>query len=133
MWLERMHVELGAAAAILLGRRRFAQVRRNPPRARGEKRPRRPPPGTLKRSAGSTGSSGSGSTKTITVGVLTDITGPGGRPRPRRDELGVEAGIGLAAQEGYKIKYIIAEHDHEPHRNAGRGRRSWSTRIMCTP
>ncbi len=110
MSLKRMHV-VGAAAAILLvaaGCSSSSKSTSSPPTTAASSSA-----GSTSGSAGSTGSSGSGSTKTITVGVLTDITGPGA-PSAKGAELGVKAGIGLAAQEGYKIKYIIADTTTSP-------------------
>jgi branched-chain amino acid transport system substrate-binding protein len=68
------------------------------------------------KSAGnSTGSSGgSGSGKTITVGVLTDLTGPGANISSTFPQ-GVQAGIGLAAaQDGIHIKYVTADTATSP-------------------
>ncbi len=65
--------------------------------------------------AGSGGSSttasapgGSGSGKTYTVGVLTDLTGPGSVTGDTTIQ-GIKAGIGRAEQEGYHIKYVVAD------------------------
>jgi branched-chain amino acid transport system substrate-binding protein len=59
-------------------------------------------------SSSGTSSSGGGSSTTYTLGVLADMTGPGA---PSSDTLpiGVKAGIGLAAQEGYHINYVVAD------------------------
>jgi branched-chain amino acid transport system substrate-binding protein len=59
-------------------------------------------------SASSSPGSASGTTKTITVGVLTDMTGvsaAGFLTFPK----GIEAGIGVAKGEGYNIKYVLAD------------------------
>jgi branched-chain amino acid transport system substrate-binding protein len=58
-------------------------------------------------SAGSAGSS-SGSGKTYTVGVLTDLTGPGSVTGDTTLQ-GIKAGIGRAEQQGYHIKYVVAD------------------------
>jgi branched-chain amino acid transport system substrate-binding protein len=51
---------------------------------------------------------GSAAGTTYTVGLLTDLTGGGAAPA--KDSVkGVEAGIGLAAREGYRIKYVVAD------------------------
>src|SRR5215469_6509961 len=65
--------------------------------------------------AGSAGSSGSGSTtgNTITVGVLTDLTGAGSNTAGSYP-LGIKAGIGLAAQDGYQIKTVEADSATSP-------------------
>ncbi len=72
--------------------------------------------GTSATTAGSSsnGSSSSGSSKTITVGVLTDLTGPGANISSTFPQ-GVKAGIGLAAsQDGYTIKYVTADTGTSP-------------------
>jgi branched-chain amino acid transport system substrate-binding protein len=61
----------------------------------------------------STSAESSSGGKTITVGVLTDLSGPGaniGGTFP----LGVKAGIGLAAKDGYTIKYVTADTTTTP-------------------
>jgi branched-chain amino acid transport system substrate-binding protein len=60
-----------------------------------------------KSAAGSAGGSG----QTITIGVLTEIGGIGGSPTVIK---GLEAGIGTAASEGYKIKYVLADTQSSP-------------------
>jgi branched-chain amino acid transport system substrate-binding protein len=59
----------------------------------------------------STPSSGNG--KTYTVGVLSDITGPGATNAFTIPK-GVQAGIGRAAREGYKIKYVVVDTGTSP-------------------
>jgi ABC-type branched-subunit amino acid transport system substrate-binding protein len=62
------------------------------------------------------GSSSGGSAtpgKTITVGVLTDLTGPGANISSTFPQ-GVKAGIGLAAKDGYTIKYVTADTGTTP-------------------
>jgi branched-chain amino acid transport system substrate-binding protein len=59
--------------------------------------------------AGST----SGGSKTYTIGLLTDLTGPGS-PTAGTSPLGVKAGIGLAAKDGYNIKYVVADTGTTP-------------------
>jgi branched-chain amino acid transport system substrate-binding protein len=52
--------------------------------------------------------------KTITVGVLTDLTGPGGNINGSFPQ-GVQAGIGLAAaKDGIHIKYVTADTTTTP-------------------
>jgi branched-chain amino acid transport system substrate-binding protein len=65
-------------------------------------------------SAGGTtaGSSASGG-KTITVGVLADLTGAGA-VISATFPAGVKAGIGLAAKDGYNIKYVSADTTTTP-------------------
>ena len=59
-----------------------------------------------------TGTSTEGS-KTITVGVLTDLTGEAASEYATTAD-GVEAGVGVAGTEGYKIKYILADTQTSP-------------------
>jgi branched-chain amino acid transport system substrate-binding protein len=70
---------------------------------------------TAASSAGSTagGSAGSGAGRTYTVGVLTDITGPASSTALTSPK-GVQAGVGLAATEGYHIKYVVADTGSSP-------------------
>ncbi len=48
---------------------------------------------------------------TITIGVLTDISGVGGSPSVLK---GIEAGVGTAGSEGYKIKYVVGDTQSSP-------------------
>jgi branched-chain amino acid transport system substrate-binding protein len=69
-------------------------------------------------SVGSGSSSPTGSTsgagKTITIGVLTDLTGPGANISSTFPQ-GIKAGIGLAAAEdGIKIKFVTADTTTSP-------------------
>ena len=59
------------------------------------------------------GSSASGGGKTITVGVLTDLTGLAST-NSVTFPLGVKAGVGLAAKEGYTIKYDVVDTTSSP-------------------
>ncbi len=63
-------------------------------------------------SSSSTSSGGIGSTssqgKTYTIGVLTDLTGPGSVTGDTTLQ-GIKAGIGVAKEEGYNIKYVVAD------------------------
>jgi branched-chain amino acid transport system substrate-binding protein len=58
-------------------------------------------------SAAPAGPNGSAS-RTVTVGVLTDSTGLGASSDVGSVQ-GVEAGIAAASQQGYKIKYVVAD------------------------
>ncbi|HWE55441.1 MAG TPA: ABC transporter substrate-binding protein [Acidimicrobiales bacterium] len=61
----------------------------------------------------SSGGGGGGSGETITVGLLGDFTGlaaSGNKTSP----LGVQAGISLAAQQGYHIKFVQADTESSP-------------------
>src|SRR6516164_11528906 len=51
--------------------------------------------------------------KTINVGILTDLTGPGANISSTFPQ-GVKAGIGLAAKDGYTIKYVTADTGTSP-------------------
>ena len=58
-------------------------------------------------------SGGGGSGKTITVGVLTDLTGLAAGTEVSVIP-GVKAGFGRAAQEGYTIKYVVGDAATSP-------------------
>lgn len=58
-------------------------------------------------------STGSGGSKTFTIGVLSDQTGPAASESATTVS-GVKAGIGVAATMGYKIKYIAADTATSP-------------------
>jgi branched-chain amino acid transport system substrate-binding protein len=60
---------------------------------------------------GSTG--GSGGSKTLTVGILTDYTGPGSSGN-KTSVQGVEAGAALAKQQGWTIKYVLGDTATSP-------------------
>ncbi len=64
-------------------------------------------------SSGSAGSSASSNGKTVTVGILSDLTGvaaAGFLTFPK----GIQAGIGEAKAEGYNIKYVTADTGSTP-------------------
>lgn len=54
-----------------------------------------------------------GGPKTITVGVLTDLSGEAASEYATTAD-GVKAGVGVAGTEGYKIKYILADTQTSP-------------------
>jgi ABC-type branched-subunit amino acid transport system substrate-binding protein len=58
-------------------------------------------------------SSSSGGDKTFTVGVLTDLTGLGST-NSATFPLGIKAGVGVAAKEGYTIKYDVVDTATSP-------------------
>jgi branched-chain amino acid transport system substrate-binding protein len=66
---------------------------------------------------GSTGSAGGssagGNGKTLTVGVLTDLTGLGSTSAHTLPE-GVKVGVGWAASQGYHIKYVVVDTATSP-------------------
>ena len=62
--------------------------------------------------ASATGSA-SGSSKTYTIGVLGDFTGVASASADST-YAGIKAGIGLAAQDGYKIKFVTADTNSSP-------------------
>jgi branched-chain amino acid transport system substrate-binding protein len=67
-----------------------------------------------KHSAGTAGSTGGQTAgQTITVGVLTDLTGAGSNTAGSFPT-GVKAGVGVAATEGYHIKYVVADSGTSP-------------------
>jgi ABC-type branched-subunit amino acid transport system substrate-binding protein len=57
--------------------------------------------------------SGGGAGKTITVGVLTDVTGPASSGN-KSSVQGVQAGVVWAAKHGYTIKYVLADTATSP-------------------
>jgi ABC-type branched-subunit amino acid transport system substrate-binding protein len=59
------------------------------------------------------GSSGHGTSKTITIGVITDLSGPAASEFASSIQ-GIKAGIGVAATEGYHIKYIPEDSQTSP-------------------
>jgi ABC-type branched-subunit amino acid transport system substrate-binding protein len=59
------------------------------------------------------GSAGSGSGKTVTIGVLTDLTGAAASS-DKSTIPGVQAGIAWAKDHGYTIKYIAADTATSP-------------------
>src|SRR5262245_25071740 len=67
--------------------------------------------GSTSPTSGTSPSSGNG--KTYTVGILTDLTGPAATNAFTIPK-GVQAGIGRAAQEGYKIKYVTVDTGTSP-------------------
>ncbi|HET9733475.1 MAG TPA: ABC transporter substrate-binding protein [Acidimicrobiales bacterium] len=50
---------------------------------------------------------------TYTIGILTDVTGPGSSTGGTT-QLGIKAGVGVAAAEGYKIRYVMADTGTSP-------------------
>jgi ABC-type branched-subunit amino acid transport system substrate-binding protein len=62
--------------------------------------------------SGGGGSGGSGG-KTITVGILTDITGPAASGN-KTSVQGVKAGTVLAARDGYTLKYVVGDTQTNP-------------------
>jgi branched-chain amino acid transport system substrate-binding protein len=55
----------------------------------------------------------SGGTKTFTVGVLTDETGPAASEFATAVQ-GIKAGVGVAATRGYTIKYVVGDTQTSP-------------------
>jgi branched-chain amino acid transport system substrate-binding protein len=65
-------------------------------------------------STGSTSNAAQGKpTQTVTIGVLTDVTGPAASGNKSLVD-GVRAGTYYAARNGYKIKYVIADTATNP-------------------
>jgi ABC-type branched-subunit amino acid transport system substrate-binding protein len=56
--------------------------------------------------------------KTITVGLLTDVTGPAASASKTSVD-GVKAGIFYAARNGYRIKYVVADTATSPSQTLG--------------
>ncbi len=61
----------------------------------------------------SAGGGGGGGGKTVTVGLLTDITGPAASGN-KTSPMGVKAGAVYASRNGYTIKYIVADTATNP-------------------
>jgi ABC-type branched-subunit amino acid transport system substrate-binding protein len=59
------------------------------------------------------GSSAGGNGKTLTVGVLTDLTGLGSTSAHTLPD-GVKVGVGWAASQGYNIKYVVVDTATNP-------------------
>src|SRR5689334_5091549 len=59
------------------------------------------------------GSSAAGPTKTVTIGVLQDSTGPAASGNKTAVD-GVKAGIVYARRNGYKIKYVVGDTATNP-------------------
>ncbi|MGF7237308.1 MAG: ABC transporter substrate-binding protein [Frankia sp.] len=57
--------------------------------------------------------SGAPAGRTYTIGLLTDLTGPASDTQIATP-LGVQAGIGLATEEGYHVKYVVADTGSNP-------------------
>ena len=68
-------------------------------------------------SSGASGSSGSssssGALKTVTVGLLTDVTGPAASGN-KLSQTGVKGGQVYAERNGYKIKVVVADTQTNP-------------------
>ena len=67
--------------------------------------------GTGSSGTGATGGSGGGNT--ITVGILTDLTGPAASSA-KTTPLGAQAGATIAAKQGYHIKFVEADSQTSP-------------------
>lgn len=68
---------------------------------------------TTAASGGSGSGAGGSGSKTITVGVLTDQTGAGASEFATA-VAGVKAGVGVAATEGYHIRYVVGDTATSP-------------------
>lgn len=64
-------------------------------------------------SGGSSTTGGGGGGKTITIGVLTDMTGPAASGNKTYVN-GVDAGLLLAKRDGYTIKYVLGDTQTSP-------------------
>jgi branched-chain amino acid transport system substrate-binding protein len=64
-------------------------------------------------SSNTNSSTGSSGTPTYTVGVITDLTGPGANAT-LTNPIGIRAGVSAAAAQGYKIKYVVADTGSTP-------------------
>lgn len=68
---------------------------------------------TVAAACSSSSKSTSGSGHTITIGVLTDYTGPGAAAN-KASVMGVKAGIVYAKRNGYTIKYVLGDTGTSP-------------------
>jgi ABC-type branched-subunit amino acid transport system substrate-binding protein len=65
-------------------------------------------------STGSTGGGGGGGGKhTLTIGILTDLTGPAASTA-KTSVLGAEAALTMAAQQGYTLKFVDGDSQTAP-------------------
>jgi branched-chain amino acid transport system substrate-binding protein len=63
--------------------------------------------------SGSSKGSGGTSNRTITIGVLADVTGLGASASGTTEQ-GVKAGVAYAKDQGYTIKYVLADTQTSP-------------------
>ncbi len=63
--------------------------------------------------AGASTGTGTSAKKTVTIGVLTDSTGPAASGNKTSVE-GVKAGVVYAARQGYTVKYVVADTATNP-------------------
>ncbi len=63
--------------------------------------------------SGTTASGGGSGGKTLTIGILTDVTGLGASGNKTTVE-GVEAGMARAATQGYHFKYVVGDTQTSP-------------------
>ncbi|MGF7237433.1 MAG: ABC transporter substrate-binding protein [Frankia sp.] len=59
------------------------------------------------------GTTGTKANKTITIGVLVDVTGPAASGN-KTAVAGVKAGVVYASRNGYNIKYVVADTESSP-------------------
>jgi ABC-type branched-subunit amino acid transport system substrate-binding protein len=64
-------------------------------------------------SGGGTGGAGNSSSQTVTIGVLTDVTGAAASGNKTFVD-GVKAGVYYAFRNGYKIKYVVGDTATNP-------------------
>lgn len=72
-----------------------------------------PAAGCSSGSSSNTNSSSGATKETVTIGVLTDVTGLGSASDKQVAD-GVKAGVVAAARQGYKIKYSVADTASNP-------------------
>lgn len=71
---------------------------------------------STKKAGGSNATNGAGtsaSEPTVTIGVVTDLTGPASNTSQFTPD-GIKAGVALAASEGYRVKYVLADSATSP-------------------
>ncbi len=68
--------------------------------------------GSSSKAGTSSGASGTAE-PTVTIGVITDLTGPASNTSQFTPD-GIKAGVALAAHEGYDVKYVMADAATSP-------------------
>jgi len=61
----------------------------------------------------SSGKSAGGGGATVTIGVLTDLTGPAASGN-KTSPVGVKAGVAYAKDQGFTVKYVVADTQSSP-------------------
>ena len=105
-WTRRLVVVAALVAALVMAAAGCSSSSKSPA-------PTSPAPTATARSSSVGGSSAPAATPTITIGVLTDLSGLAASTETSVP-LGVKAGVGTAAEQGYNIKYVVADAATSP-------------------